>query len=69
MNPDKLIDQGLRLVGYLCFAACLYVVYLIAPLYAPRPNQSEAVLMDKCLVMKGFPVFDGYTGQMEGCER
>jgi hypothetical protein len=62
-------DHSLRILGYACWLTALAVLYLVAPLYAPHPSASEAVLMDKCLALHGMPVLNGWTGNMEGCER
>lgn len=66
---ERYIDQGLRFLMISCFAACLLVVYLVAPLFSPHSNSSEGQLIEKCLGAHGFPVFDGWTGVMAGCER
>ena len=66
---DASIDRFLRLLAWLCVAAGLLMVYTIAPLYAPHANASEAVLLDKCLEIHGFPILDSWTGQMTGCGR
>jgi hypothetical protein len=44
-------------------------IVMVARSYAPQPNPYESVLVDKCLAAKGFPLLDGWTGHMMGCER
>lgn len=66
---DANIDRSLKLLGWLCMAAGLLTLYMVAPLYAPRPNASEAQLIDRCLAARGFPLLDSWTGNMTGCGR
>lgn len=66
---DANIDRFLRLLTWLTVAAGMLTLYIIAPLYAPHANPSEAQMIDKCMERGGFPLLDSWTGNMTGCGR
>lgn len=66
---DRNLDALLRLASILTVCAGLLTLWTIAPLFAPRANSSEALLIEKCLGLHGFPQLGSWTGQMTGCER
>ena len=66
---ERHLDAFLRAFSILTVCAGLLTLWIVAPLFAPRPSMSEAVLLERCLAQKGFPLLDSWTGQLVGCQK
>ncbi len=67
-QAEILFDHSLRMLTVFCYLAALWLIWTVAPLFAPRPSMSEALLMEHCIAVKGSPVIDMW-GNYSRCER